>query len=65
MKDKLIEEMAQAIRGAGLRDPVDGHEYIEGSEIIAEAALIALCKNLRAQETWETYKQLLEIGRDG
>lgn len=41
-RKELLEAMAQAIRCVDLYGQNDGHEYLEGSQKIAEAALDAL-----------------------
>ena len=41
-REDAIEKMAEAIRIVNLYGQNDGHEYIEGSRKLAEAALVAL-----------------------
>ena len=46
MKDKIIEAMMDAIRLVDLYGKNDGHEYIDGSRKIAEAAFQAFLQQL-------------------
>lgn len=75
MRDKLINKMAEAIRLVNLYGKEDGHEYIEGSRKIAEAALDALLGELEEVTVYpscptsqcditnaeELYQQLLDM----
>jgi len=71
-REELIEKMANAIRVVNLYGASDGHEYLEGSKILAKAALQALLSSLPelssheedCQIEWEDaehYKQLLSM----
>lgn len=71
-RKELLEAMAQAIRCVDLYDQNDGHEYLEGSQKIAEAALDALLDKLpkvkfetmpnKTKAAW--YEQLLSLRRE-
>lgn len=74
-KDKMIEEVAQAIRLVNLYGNNDGHEFLEGSRKIAKAAIKAMCAGLpivsskegilkRASDEMNIYNQLLSWGKD-
>jgi len=75
-KNKLIEVIAEAVRLVNFYGEHDAHESLVGSQIIAAAALQAICRELSdmlevkhfgGQEFGcyvELYNQLKEIGND-